>query len=187
MPRLKSQNKAIRDERRNNILEASIPLFAIHGPLGVTMDMVSDKANCSHGLIYHYFDNVEELYSNALNSQKVLDLKGQIFLVREEALANDELYRITKVLLSLLDKNCYHLLLILIENDINSLRHYLVKLISEGQTTKDIVGGDPIDIADAYLYIFKGYLLNKLLIKKFNGAIPNIDTVYEILRKRSRM
>ena len=190
MPRLKSQNKAIRDERRNAILEASVPLFAIHGRDGVTMDMISDEAKCSHGLIYHYFDNIEEVYSNAINSKAVLDIKGSLFLVREEALANDELYRITKALLSLLEGNKLsnaYLLLILNEDEINSLKHTLVKLIAEGQETRDVVGGDPEDIASAYLYIFKGCLLNKLLMKKFKGNIPNIDTVYEIFRKRSRM
>lgn len=190
MPRLKSQNKAIRDERRSKILQASIPLFAIYGQNSVSMDMVCNASDCSHGLIYHYFDNIDELYSNALNSEFVLEMKNKIYLVREEPLASQELYRITKNILFFAgkDKNTKAALLLMLNDETKtSIFETLNKLIEQGQKEKDVVGGEPEEIAKAYLYILKGYLLNCLLNKKFNEPVPNIDIVYEILRKRSRM
>ena len=190
MPRLKRQNEALKDERRQELLLAATPLFAIYSPLGVTMDMVADEAKCSHGLIYHYFHNVEEIYLNIMNSLEIKELKDRVFALREEPIASQELYRITEILIQNLaiDRtSSSRLLLILNEDGSGSLLEQLAKLIKEGQNNMDIVGGNPMDVARTYLLIFKGYLHNYLLIKKFNEPKPNIDVVYEILRKRSRV
>ena len=190
MPRLKRQNEAIKDERRQEIMLAATPLFAIYSPLGVTMDMVADEAKCSHGLLYHYFHNVDEIYQNIVNSLEIKNLKEKLFLVREEVTAGQELYIITKKLIDNLGLDrisSSRLLLVMNENGTGSLREHLAKLIKEGQNEKDVVGGDPDDVAKTYLLVFKGYLLNYLLIKKYNEDRPNIDVVYEIFKKRSRI
>lgn len=190
MPRLKKQNDAIRDERRQEIILSATPLFAIYSPLGVTMDMVSNEAKCSHGLLYHYFHNVDEIYQNIMNSLEIKELKDTIFAIREEPIASQELYRISEKLINKLDKNRINsarLLLVLNESGVGSILEQLAKLIKEGQNEKDVIGGDPYDVARTYLLIFKGYLQNSLLIKKYDEPKPNIDVVYEIFRKRSRI
>ena len=190
MPRLKRQNEAIKDERRQELILAATPLFAIYSPLGVTMDMVADEAKCSHGLIYHYFHNVDEIYQNVMNSLEIKELKDNLFALRNEPIAGQELYRITEKLIASLGNDrisSSRLLLVLNETGPGSFLEQLAKLIKEGQNEKDVVGGDPYDIAKTYLLVFKGYLLNYLLIKKYNEERPNIDVVYEIFRKRSRI
>ena len=50
----------MKDERKLSILESALPLFAIYGKNDVSIDMICNKAKCSHGLVYHYFKNVEQ-------------------------------------------------------------------------------------------------------------------------------
>ena len=51
------------DERRAAILEAALPLFAQHGPNGVTTKQIADAAGVSEALLYKHFQNKEALYA----------------------------------------------------------------------------------------------------------------------------
>ena len=49
-------------ERREEILEASLALFAHHGLHGVTTRMIADAAGVSEALLYRHFRSKEELF-----------------------------------------------------------------------------------------------------------------------------
>ena len=59
MPKTKEQFEQIRNERINTILESALTLFAYKGYDAVNLDEVTKEANCSHGLLYHYFKGKE--------------------------------------------------------------------------------------------------------------------------------
>jgi AcrR family transcriptional regulator len=61
MPRTFKENEKIKEERRNRILDISLKLFANLGYENVSMDMIAKKAKCSHGLMYHYFKDKNEI------------------------------------------------------------------------------------------------------------------------------
>ena len=67
MPKSKEQFEQIRNERIDIILRCAKDLFALKGYEAVNFDEVTKLAKCSHGLIYHYFKNKEELYEAVLN------------------------------------------------------------------------------------------------------------------------
>ncbi|MCQ2798454.1 MAG: TetR/AcrR family transcriptional regulator [Bacilli bacterium] len=70
MPRTPEQNANIRDKRKAKILKKALKLFAINGFDNVTVDDITEAANCSHGLFYHYFKTREEIYNELLETKK---------------------------------------------------------------------------------------------------------------------
>ncbi len=61
-PRSIEQNKLIRDERRDQILEHAMRLFAKKGYASTKISDVAQSTSLSQGLVYHYFASKEELY-----------------------------------------------------------------------------------------------------------------------------
>ncbi len=59
--------KDIKEERREKIVLAGLKVFCEKGYDGATVDDITKKANCSHGLFYHYFKSKKELFNEAVN------------------------------------------------------------------------------------------------------------------------
>ena len=78
MPRTPLQFQQMKDERKLSILESALPLFATNGKDSVSIDMICQKAKCSHGLAYHYFKNSEQIYSELLSSSTYKDLFSKL-------------------------------------------------------------------------------------------------------------
>ena len=68
MPKTKEQNEQIKLERYNAILDSALYLFAVKGYNAVKIDDIAEMCDCSHGLIYHYFGNKEDLFFNLLDT-----------------------------------------------------------------------------------------------------------------------
>ena len=66
MPRTKQQNEIIRNRRKDVIVNAAIRVFATLPYNEVTMSAIAREAKCGHSLIYHYFDNIRDLYDSAI-------------------------------------------------------------------------------------------------------------------------
>lgn len=66
MPRTPEQNANIRDKRKAKIMKKALKLFAINGFDNVTVDDITEAANCSHGLFYHYFGTREDIYNELM-------------------------------------------------------------------------------------------------------------------------
>lgn len=62
MPRTKDQFQEIKENRRTEILKASLPLFSLQGYDAVKIDDITKSCGCSHGLFYHYFTSKEDLF-----------------------------------------------------------------------------------------------------------------------------
>ena len=60
-PRKKEDNQLIKDQRRKEILEVSLRLFANRGYESTSIAQISKEAGISKGLIYNYFESKEEL------------------------------------------------------------------------------------------------------------------------------
>lgn len=84
MPRTAAQNKVIRDKRKTKILMKTLKIFATQGFDEVTIDDISNESNCSHGLVYHYFEKKDDIFNELLKVQKE-DFEESLF-PREKAL-----------------------------------------------------------------------------------------------------
>ena len=60
-PRTKEQFQDIRLERKQQILEAALEVFAMNGYHKASISHIAKEANISKGLLYNYFDNKEKL------------------------------------------------------------------------------------------------------------------------------
>ena len=189
MPRLASQNKEIKDERRQSILNASLVVFALYGKDNTTVDLLTTASKCSHGLFYHYFKNVDQVYDSLFKLPKLIEIKQKI-------LDTNRLYSFQKledVVINLLnvlslDKDSISITAILLDDrEKDSLFNNISYLIQKGQKEGDVTGGDPDDITTTFTYIFKGYCSSYLTHKRNKPMLPDKDIVLELFRRRSRI
>ena len=66
-PRSKEQNKKVRTESINNILDACLELFAVKGYDATSISMIAQQAGISKGLLYNYFSSKEELLKGLID------------------------------------------------------------------------------------------------------------------------
>lgn len=66
MPRTREQNEKIREERRREIMEAAIRLFARNGFAETSISAVAKAVGVSHGTIFLYFATKEDLFRACL-------------------------------------------------------------------------------------------------------------------------
>jgi AcrR family transcriptional regulator len=62
MPRNASQNKRMRDERRQAILACAVKLFATRGLAATKVADIAREVGMAQGLLYHYFGSKEEIF-----------------------------------------------------------------------------------------------------------------------------
>lgn len=182
MPRTREQFSEMKDERRAAILNAALPLFSLGQK--VTIDMIADKAKCSHGIVYHYYTNTNQILEKLLKSSTYVELKQK--LLAPEGSSYEKIESIISLLLDVskekIENVCY-LNMIIKENDKTSLRFLFTKLIKEGQTAGTIIGGDPAQLVDSIFLLLKGIYLTFLLEKHPDIKVPSCETVMQLLRK----
>ena len=182
MPRTREQFSEMKDERRTAILKAALPLFSLGQK--VTIDMIADKAKCSHGIVYHYYRNTDQILEKLLKSSTYVELKQK--LLAPEGSSYEKIESIISILLDVskekIENVCY-LNMIIKENDKTSLRFLFTKLIKEGQTAGTIIGGDPAQLVDSIFLLLKGIYLTFLLEKHPDIKVPSCETVMQLLRK----
>ena len=182
MPRTREQFSEMKDERRTAILKAALPLFSLGQK--VTIDMIADKAKCSHGIVYHYYKNVDQIFDKLLKSSTFVELRQNLFNV--EGSSYEKIEHIISILLDVskekFENVCYFNMIIR-ENEKTSLRFLLTKLVKDGQTANTIIGGDPNQLVDAVFLMLKGIYLTFLLEKHPDIKVPSCETVMQLLRK----
>lgn len=62
MPRTQTQLEQVRDQRRNELIEAARRVFARQGYANARMADISAEAGASYGLLYHYFPTKEAIH-----------------------------------------------------------------------------------------------------------------------------
>lgn len=183
VPRTALQFKRMKDERKLSILEASLPLFSLDKDK-VSVDLISQKAKCSHGLVYHYFKNTDAIYEELLTSETYLSLKGSLFVDDKGKYAFEVITQIMKVLFDLDSIQDIAFANILIsETGKKSLLEKLTSLVSRGQKEGEVTGGNPKDIVLCAFYLLKGMYLSYLTQKKPKVEKPSFDNVMKVFKK----
>jgi len=67
MPRTEEQFKEIRTQKRSQIMNSAIELFAEKGFDSTSINMIAQRASISKGLIYNYFESKEELIKEIIH------------------------------------------------------------------------------------------------------------------------
>ena len=183
MPRTREQFSEMKDERRNSILSAALPLFSLNKK--VSIDAICERAKCSHGIVYHYFRNTDQILEKLLKSPTYVDLTNKLFNINEGS-SYEKIEQILSVLLDVsvtkFETVCY-LNMIIKNNEKGSLRSVLTKLIKDGQTAGTIIGGESSQLVDSVFLLLKGLYLTFLLEKHPDVKVPSVETVMQLLRK----
>jgi len=185
MPRTREQFSDMKDERRASILHAALPLFALNKK--VSIDAICERAKCSHGIIYHYYVNVDAIRDALFRSPTYVELKDRLFN-NDEGSSYEKIEHIISVLLDVNAKNidnvCYFNMFIK-DKEKGSIYAKLCKLVKDGQTAGSIVGGEAIQLVDSVFLLLKGLYLTFLLEKHPDIKVPSVETVMQLLRKPS--
>ena len=81
MPKTEEQLNKLKEGRRKEIAIAGLKVFCEKGYDATTDDDIMKKANCSHGLFYHYFKSKKEIFDEVMkikNESRDLELKKRV-------------------------------------------------------------------------------------------------------------
>lgn len=67
-PRTDKQNELIREQRKQEILQAAIEVYVAKGYSAATLSDIADQAGLAHGLVYYYFKNKKRLFRELYES-----------------------------------------------------------------------------------------------------------------------
>jgi AcrR family transcriptional regulator len=175
-PRTKNQTEQIRAERKAQILDAAYQVFSQKGFHLTTVADVAAKAEVSYGIVYHYYQNKEELFwvvfenwaSEYVSSQTALEE----FL--STATAADQLKTFASASIQLMTKSTEFLPAqmefwsLMVRHDqvrehfqqlFNTLRAPLVAIIQKGIDDGEFREADPEILASLALAAYDGLVL----------------------------
>lgn len=186
MPRTSEQFEQIKEDRKAKILNAATELFALANSSKISIDQISEKSQCSHGLIYHYFKNVDDVYNAILRNEvirtltKTLDVKPSLKALPQ---IKEILFAINKTLED--DKNIPLVMVFLDKKDKPNFKDTIATLVKKGQKENQVSVGDPSALADTCYYIYRGYCVNKYQNIKSNDRLPDYDIVMQLFLRGS--
>lgn len=95
-----------KEERKKIILKSALIAFCKLGYDGTNIEDIAREANCSHGLIYYYFENKTDIFK-VLTAQaaKYSASVQELFSIDEQKTSEENLLKITENLLSILRKD----------------------------------------------------------------------------------
>ncbi|SRR5579875_3254320 len=197
MPRTEASNQQIRDERREQILQAAIKVFARQGFSAAKIADIAKAAQTSHGLLYHYFDNKEEIFA-ALIERTTHDLQQFAEAIRMQS--GDAWERLTWALTRILQglrrqPDIYAVMLQELANEAISpelrqlatrpaaiLQETLKQLIVEGQAEGRVVAGDPDELAGVLTFCIEGLSVNVLSPYSASVIFPKPETLLRLVK-----
>ena len=183
MPRTKEQFQLMKDDRKSSILEAALPLFSLSEK--VSVDAICEKAKCSHGIIYHYFRNSEQVLQSLLKRDTYLELKAKLFSDFDGS-SYEHIEYIMGILLDVSLKkfeNVCYLNMIIKDREKGCLFAHLTRLVKDAQLSGLVVAGDPSQLVESVFLLLKGLYLTFLLEKHPVVRVPSVETVMQLLRK----
>jgi AcrR family transcriptional regulator len=197
-PRTETSYQRIRDERREQILQAALKLFAYKGLRATKISDIAAAAGISQGLIHHYFSSKESLYTAVAERAMVGGLRAVNEPPNRRASPWERLVSSCESMLEGITKYPEYLLVIvqcLINDDIppetrdlitqygRSFFSNVVQLIREGQSAGQVAAGDPDELAVVLIATLQGLVLTQFTGRIFTDAArPRAETVLRLLK-----
>lgn len=193
-PLNKKQLAQIRDERKSQIQQAALKLFARSGFAGTKTSMIAAEAGVSEGLIYRYFTSKDELFTNIVRE---LMEEGQRETGNVSSLPGTPYEQIKALTENMLSENKFAFMLIfrairsldaipkdaadILKDPADAMIASLVPLFKQGQEAGEFVKGDPHELLHWYFYI-----VNALIIEGADEnpyGTPPSDMLMKMLRR----
>ncbi|GLI09024.1 hypothetical protein YDYSG_50560 [Paenibacillus tyrfis] len=163
----------IRDERKEQIMEAALKVFSRRGIVGTKMSMIAAEAGISHGLLYHYFKSKDELFTTLVQMAMLgaQDAMKSIYDLQGSPL--DKIKYLTKEILDEGGRPYFMLIYqartsegvpekvkeLIAQYSLKSFVDELLPVFKEGQQTGEIAAGDPAELISAYLSVLSSLMM----------------------------
>jgi AcrR family transcriptional regulator len=191
LPRYNEEHlEELHDRRKNQLIHAAIKIFARHGIKGTKISMITEEAEVSHGLFYHYFKSKEELFTMLIQqavqtsvaevenllqaygtplekikllSNSILDESGApFFMLLHHARNSEVIPDEAKQLLK--------------DHSMEVYVKLLLPLFQEGQETGDFIQGHTEELISTYLTVLSG-----VMVLGEGYTIPKIDYLLRVI------
>jgi AcrR family transcriptional regulator len=197
MPRSRQENQRIKEERRRQIMDAALKIFAEKGLDATMISDIAAAADLSYGLIYHYFHDKEELFIALVERA----MQGTLRLT-EEVMAQpgtpwERLYMLCREMVdgTLTRPEYYRIMLQAQLGDSPSsavsalMRQYgaqiwqnIATLIRQGQEAEQVITGDPQELVGLLIAVMQGLSLNQTIAFLEPNSFPRVETIMRFLR-----
>lgn len=190
MPRTPLQFQQMKDERKLSILEAALPLFALDRNK-VSVDKICTIAKCSHGLVYHYFKDTDEVFAELLKCDFYKDIKEKLSIKTKDKYAIESISYFVDVFVEIAKSKSNEKIafasIVLGDIDKDSFKNVLCDLVKRGQKEGDVTGGDASDIAYCFINLMQGIYLQVLTQKHPKVFVPSKDNIMQLFYKKSAL
>ncbi|HEX2910891.1 MAG TPA: TetR/AcrR family transcriptional regulator [Chloroflexia bacterium] len=197
MPRTEEANQIIREQRRTQILDKSVNVFARKGFTDTKISDIALANEMSQGLIYRYFSSKEELYGIVVEGtlQLMVNLARQAAKEAEPGL--DRIRWFTGQLLPYLYERPEGTMLIMqaLTNEavppavkemaVNSTIEVIATIqqfIVEGQQASQITRHDTYQLAVLFMSTLNGLSAGASFLENAPAEFPDIETVIRFLK-----
>jgi AcrR family transcriptional regulator len=188
----------IRDERKEQIIEGALRVFARRGIIGTKMSMIASEAGISSGLLYRYFNSKDELFTTLVQQavdesiagiksiyqlpgsslEKIKTLTAEIlnegsqlyFMLMHHARTSDEVPLTAKKIIE--------------ENSMKTYIDILEPLFIEGQKNGELAEDNPSELISCYLSILSG-LMTLNIQGDETYQIPKVDLLLRFIVRPS--
>lgn len=196
MPRLNQQQlKQIREERREQIKQAALQVFAQRGYAGTKTSMIASEAGISEGLIFRYFKTKDELFTaivQELLEEARRETDSAQFLPGS---ATEQIKAFTKDMLDERNKYAFMFMLrarreegipkeaaqILEQTSADDILNQLVPVFVKGQHAGEFIEGDPLKLIAWYIYTINSLIMEE--VGKETHGMPSAEYLMRVLKK----
>jgi AcrR family transcriptional regulator len=197
MPRTEEANQRIRDERKEQVLQAAAGVFARRGLADTKIVDIAAAAGISHGLAYRYFHTKEEVFAELVERSLNGVTRIAETILEQPGTPWDKLLWITEQTLSGMRRRPEYTLVVLhaltneaVPAEVRQLAmrqsevmtRVIMRLIREGQATGQVVSGDPERLAWFYQSCILGLAVGGNLPGVPIPALPDAEMVLRILK-----
>ncbi len=197
-PRKEEENQMIRDERREQILQAALRVFGHKGYAPAKISDIAATAGLSHGLVYHYFKSKDQIFAELVK----IALEGSSGTFKTAFEAPGSPWERIRTMTEMIVPAAYegigpYYFNIMFEAMISDAvpqevkdmviknapyYEYLVPLIIEGQKEGQVAEDNPLQLATAYLSLIQGMAI-MLLQTTDPASIPSPEIILRLLRR----
>jgi AcrR family transcriptional regulator len=194
-PLNRQQLDQIRDERREEIKQASLKVFARRGYKGTKTSLIAKEAGISEGLIYRYFNSKKELFITLI--QELME-EARRELEHVQHLPGTPFEQIRNLTENMLDENSKYAFMLIErarkDDDVpekvtqifeqlptNVLIDLLVPTFVKGQKSGEFSLGEPRKLLTWYFTIVNSLLTQEQGDEEY--GLPDVDVLMRILAK----
>jgi AcrR family transcriptional regulator len=201
MSRSPEKNKKIREESINKIRKAALEVFSNKGFSASRIQDIAIEAKISQGLLYRYYSSKEEIFADLISDSLDKMSESALYVKNMEGTFEKKLeFAIKNLIKSINEKDNFGKTSRLVLQGVaaakisdevkNMLKRkmdipygIMAEFMEEGQTSGEIIDGDPYDLSVIFWSMVNGFVLFQNN-RDNSSKLPNYNTVkYMFLRK----